>query len=125
MKDRESIIQNYLDGYNSFDVGKMVQDFSEGIVFQNYQNGELTMALKGKQEFSNQAMATCEYFSERKQTILAIRHYPDRTEVDLEYFGVLAKDLSEEMKQGQEIRLNGRSLFVFENNKITKLVDKS
>ncbi len=35
---RESIIQNYIDGYNEFDIEKMVRDLDDEIVFQNIQN---------------------------------------------------------------------------------------
>ena len=37
---RESIIQNYIDGYNEFDIEKMVRDLDDEIVFQNIQNKE-------------------------------------------------------------------------------------
>ena len=52
---RENIIQNYIDGYNKFDTEKMTRDFSEEIVFQNIQNGEVDMTLEGKNAFKQQA----------------------------------------------------------------------
>lgn len=50
---REEIIANYLDGYNEFDAKKMMRDFSEDIVFQNIQNGEVNMTLEGKNAFKH------------------------------------------------------------------------
>ncbi|WP_286965209.1 hypothetical protein [Flavobacterium sp. UBA4854] len=40
MTDKEKIIQNYIEGYNQFDIEKMIADFDESIVFENIQNGE-------------------------------------------------------------------------------------
>ena len=40
MTNREKIIKNYIDGYNQFDIDKMVFDFDDNIVFENIQNDE-------------------------------------------------------------------------------------
>lgn len=74
MKDREDILKNYVDGYNSFDVSKMIMDLSDEIIFENVQNAEVTMTLNGLDEFKNQAEITKSYFSERQQKIKSFRH---------------------------------------------------
>lgn len=42
---RENIIQNYIEGYNKFDVEKMLLDLDNEIIFQNIQNGEINLTL--------------------------------------------------------------------------------
>ena len=32
-KKREQIIQNYIDGYNEFDIDKMTRNFNDKIIF--------------------------------------------------------------------------------------------
>jgi len=125
MKDREEIIKNYVDGYNSFDVSKMIMDFSDEIVFENIQNEEITMTLNSLNEFKTQAEIAKNYFSERQEKIKSFRHESEKSEIEIEYYGVLAMDFPNGMKKGDEIKLNGKSIFEFKNNKIMRLTDIS
>ncbi|WP_194774522.1 nuclear transport factor 2 family protein [Pararhodonellum marinum] len=125
MKDRENIIENYIAGYNNFDVSKMVTDFANDMVFQNIQSGTVTMTIEGIEAFKAQAETAKGFFSERKQTIKSFRHEGEKTEIDIDYFGVLATDLPNGMKKGQEIKLSGKSVFEFKDNNISKLTDIS
>lgn len=55
MTDRVNIINNYIDGYNQFDIKKMVADLDDNIVFENIQNNETSLSLKGLTAFKQQA----------------------------------------------------------------------
>lgn len=125
MKDREEIIKNYVDGYNSFDVSKMIKDFANEIVFENIQNAKVTMTLNGLDEFKIQAEMAKNYFSERQQKIKFFRHEREKSEIDIEYYGLLAMDFPNGMKKGDEIKLKCKSIFEFKNNKIIRLTDIS
>jgi hypothetical protein len=125
MKDRESIIRNYVEGYNQYDVAKMIMDCDEDIVFTNVSKGEVNLSIKGCKAFREQAEEAATYFSERNQTITSIRNNSDETEVEIEYYAVLAKDLPNGLKKGQELNLSGKSIFKFSGNKITSLTDLS
>lgn len=125
MKNREEIIKNYLEGYNSFNVSKMMKDLSDEIVFENIQNGETTMTLNGIDEFKTQAEIAKNYFSERQQKIKSFRHEKEKCEIEIEYFGILAIDFPNGMKKGGEIKLNGKSIFEFNDEKIIRLTDIS
>lgn len=125
MKKRELAIQNYVDGYNTFDVSRMIRDFSENVIFENLQDGKVTMTLSGIQEFKNQAEKAKQFFSQRRQKILSFRHSTDKTEIDIDYQGILASDFANGMKKGQKIKLSGTSLFEFKEDKIIKLTDES
>ena len=125
MKEREQIIINYLDGYNKFDIGKMVKDFDENIVFENISNGNTNMLLKGLTAFKEQGEQTKNYFSERMQTILSYEHLNDQTVIEINYYAILANDFPNGLKKGNELKANGKSIFKFSGNKIIKLTDIS
>ncbi|WP_343704874.1 nuclear transport factor 2 family protein [Flavobacterium sp.] len=125
MTEREKIIQNYIEGYNQFDIDKMVADFDESIVFENIQNGETNMILNGIKEFIAQAEKTKEYFSERKQTITSLRQDEITAIVDIDYYAVLAIDFPNGLKAGQGLNMKGKSIFQFLDDKIIKLTDMS
>jgi ketosteroid isomerase-like protein len=122
-KSRADIIQNYIDGYNQFDIDKMTRDLDTNIIFQNIQNGEVNMTLNGIEEFKNQAEKAKAYFKEREQKITLISHDGDTSTIDIDYTAILAIDFSEVMKSGQKLELKGKSVFTFRDDKIIKLVD--
>ncbi len=125
MEDREKIIQNYLDGYNEFDINKMVEDLDESIVFENVSNGETNMSISGLKAFKEQVEQAKNYFSARRQTIKSFTHKKDETEVEIEYKAILAMDLANGLKKGDTLKLQGKSIFKFSGNKIIKLTDIS
>ncbi|MCJ0741076.1 nuclear transport factor 2 family protein [Pedobacter montanisoli] len=126
MNNRLLIIQNYIEGYNQFDIEKMIRDFENDIVFQNVQNGEITLSLEGIEEFKQQAEQACTYFSERQQIITSYHHQDKQTEIEIDYQATLAIDLPNGMKKGDQLRLKGKSIFEFSaNDKIIKLTDIS
>lgn len=125
MTNREAIIQNYIDGYNQFDIDQMVKDFDINVVFENVQNGETNLVLNGLSEFRQQAETAKAYFSERTQTITAITHFEHTTEVDIQYVATLGMDFPNGLPKGQILQLSGKSIFEFKGNTITKLTDIS
>lgn len=125
MIDRERIIKNYVEGYNQFDIDKMTVDFIADIVFENIQNDEVNMILVGLNQFKEQAENAKAYFSTRLQTITAFNHFESRTEIEIDYYAVLAMDFPNGMKIGDELNLKGKSIFEFSDNKISKLSDIS
>lgn len=123
MTDRETIIKNYIEGYNKFDIDKMVTDFDDNVFFENIQNGETNMSLKGMAAFKQQAEQAKAYFSKRTQTIKSFNHIGNRCEIEIAYNAILAIGFPNGLKKGQELNLKGKSVFEFEKDKITKLTD--
>lgn len=122
---REKIIQNYIDGYNEFDVEKMTTDMHDDVVFQNIQNGEVNLTLNGIAAFKRQAEQVKLFFDSREQKTTAIRHDGDKVEIAIDYSAVLAVDLPNGMKKGEKLELTGKSVFKFMDNKIIELTDIS
>lgn len=125
MINREKIIKNYIEGYNQFEIDKMVADFDDNIVFENIQNDETNMSLKGSIAFKQQAEQATIYFTTRKQTIKSFKHFDNSTEIEIDYHAILAMDFPNGLKKGQELNIFGKSIFVFEEDRIIKLTDVS
>lgn len=125
MTIREKIIRNYIEGYNQFDIKKMIVDFDENIVFENIQNNEINMSLEGLKAFKEQAQQAETYFTTRIQTIKSFNHFETETEIEIDYYAVLGMDFPNGLKSGQELNLKGKSIFKFFGNNIIKLTDIS
>ncbi|CAM1360519.1 conserved hypothetical protein [Tenacibaculum litoreum] len=125
MKKELSLIKTYIEGYNSFDVDKMLSVLNKSIVFENYTNNSLTLKLNGINQFKKQAEKVLLFFSKRKQEIEEIITKEEHYEVHLKYTATLQVDLSEELKKGNQLNLKGKSIFFFQNDTITKIEDYS
>ena len=122
-KTREKIVRNYIDGYNEFDIGKMVSDFSENIIFQNILDDEVNMRLNGIHAFIKQAEQAKLYFENRRQQITNIVHSMDTMEIEINYFAKLATDFPNGVKKGDKLELYGKSIFKFVDYKIVEITD--
>ena len=122
---RENIINNYLEAYNKFDIERMVLDFHPNIKFENIASGEINMTLNGIESFKEQAEKAATLFSSRTQTARGYQHREHETETGIDYHAVLAMDLPNGMKKGEELKMQGRSIFKFSGNKIIELTDIS
>jgi len=125
MKHREEIVKNYIAGYNQFDSDKMLIDFDENVIFENIQKGEINMSLMGLKAVRQQVELAKSYFTTRTQTILSFKHLGDETEIEIDYYAILGLDFPNGLKRGDELKLKGKSIFKFLNNKIIKLTDIS
>jgi hypothetical protein len=125
MNDREKIIKNYIDGYNHFNADKMLIDFDENVIFENIQNGEINMSLTDLKALRQQVEQAKNYFTTRTQTITSFKHSGDETEIEIDYYAILGMDFPNGLKRGDELKLKGKSIFKFLNNKIIKLTDIS
>lgn len=124
-EERQKIIQNYIDGYNEFDVEKMTRDFDDHIIFKNIQNDEVNMILNGINAFKQQAEQAKAFFINRRQQIISIKQNNDTTEIEINYTATLATDFPNGLKKGDKLELKGKSIFVFIRNKIVQLTDIS
>ncbi|WP_428741036.1 nuclear transport factor 2 family protein [Tenacibaculum sp.] len=125
MKKELDLIKTYIEGYNSFDIDKMLSVLNKNIVFENHANNSLTLKLDGINQFKEQAEKIALFFSERKQEIEEIITKEEHYEVHLKYTATLKVDLSEELKKGNQLKLKGKSIFFFQNGTITKIEDYS
>jgi hypothetical protein len=123
MKLREQIINYYINAYNNFDVNGMVANMDPSIKFENISNGQVNMTLNGLPAFIEQAEQAKAMFISRQQTVKSFKHTANQTEIDIAYYAVLAIDLPNGMKKGDELNLTGKSIFKFLDDNISELTD--
>lgn len=124
-KDREKLIKAYLEAYNAKDVEGMIDVLEDEVVFENFSSGEKTHSLSGKKAFQIQANDALAYFFSRRQTIKSITHEEEKTTIEIDYWAIAAMDFPNGIKKGQELSLQGKSVFEFGSKGITKITDKS
>ena len=125
LDEKRKIIQKYLEAYNKFDIEGMLSVLSDDVKFENVQNDKLNASTNGKIEFRQLAEQSKTLFSERKQIIKSIENNPQITSLKISYHGILASDLPNGMKAGEQINLEGVSEFIFSNSKICSIRDIS
>lgn len=123
--NKEEIIRNYMNAYNSFNVEEMIRVLHPEIEFINIIGGETNLTLNGIDAFKAQAQDACKLFKTRNQEIVSIFYGDNHVEVDIYYTGVFAIDLANGLKAGDPIEIKGKSVFQFHDGLITKLVDMS
>ncbi len=121
-EEKRKLIEQYVSAYNAFDVDGMISLLHPEIEFKNISGGEVDSTLTGKSEFRAMAEESKAFFKLRKQTINRYDISNDRASIDISYEGVLATDLSNEMKSGETIRIDGRSEFFFKDGKIYRII---
>ena len=122
---QKQIVEDYVNAYNNFDIDGMTINLDENIVFENISNGKVDLRTEGLIEFRKQAESAKQYFRQRKQTIESWAFRDRVVVIHILYNAILAIDLPNGMKSGDTLELKGRSTFEFENNKITKISDRS
>lgn len=125
MKNLQKVIEHYIQAYNQFDIEGMLMDLHEDVVFENISEGILTLRTEGIDEFHTQAEKAMNYFNQREQVIKNWDIQLDKVVIDIEYKATLATDLPNGMKQGDILQIFGKSEFVFEEDKIIRIVDKA
>ena len=123
--NKQSLIERYLEAYNTFDIEGMMSVIHPDIEFKNVTGGEVNATASGADEFRKLADQSKGMFSMRKQTITSFETKDDQVFIGIDYEGVLASDFPNGMKAGEILRLNGRSEFAFRDGKIYRITDIS
>lgn len=124
-EQQQSIIEQYVNAYNNFDIDGMTRDLDENIVFENISNGQVDLRTGGIEAFRQQAASAKQYFQEREQRISSWEFESGSITVEIDYRAVLAIDLPNGLKAGDALELKGWSTFKFEGDKIIHLIDIS
>lgn len=123
--EAKALIERFLDAYNRFDVDGMMELVDPEIEFRNISGGDLDATAMGEDEFRELAEHSAFLFSSRKQTPTKFEAKGEAVSVDIDFAGTLATDIPNGMQAGEELRVTGRSEFVFRDDKIYRLTDYS
>lgn len=118
-------VASYIRAYNAIDVAGMLACLSDDVMFQNISDGEVTAEATSKDAFEAMSKMGAEAFSAREQKVIGAITVADTTLVEIAYTAVVAADLPNGWKAGQELAFTGASLFVHRDGKICRLVDQS
>lgn len=121
----KALIEKYLHAYNCLDVDAMMDFVDPEIEFRNVCGGDLDTTAVGRDEFRELAQQSAFLFSSREQTPTKFEAKDETVSVDIDFSGTLATDIPNGMKAGEQLRVTGRSEFVFRDEKIYRLTDFS
>jgi hypothetical protein len=121
----EEIIDKYIKCYNAFDIDGMMSVMHENVKFENISDGKVNLSTKGIPALRSQAEKALELFTKRTQEVINLKIKGNKAEATIDFQGVIAVDLPNGFKAGEQIEMSGKSIFRFEENKIIELKDIS
>lgn len=123
--DKRTVIEQYINAYNRFDVDGMLALLTSDVLFEDVSDGQVTAATSGIAEFRQLAEQSKGLFSERRQTITALKFRPASVVASIAWRGVFAIDVPNGPAAGTVIELQGESEFEFSGERISRIVDRS
>ncbi|MFN4147127.1 MAG: nuclear transport factor 2 family protein [Runella sp.] len=121
---RREIVEQYIAAYNTFNPEAMCLYLTPNVIFRNVSNGQTTLELLGIEAFRQQAQQACIFFSTRHQRPTSWNEADDSIEVTIDYEAVFKMKVGG-FEEDQKISLQGKSIFIFENDKICQIEDHS
>lgn len=119
------IVNKFIEAYNSFDIEGMLSLLHPDVDFINISGGKVDAVTSGKDEFGELARKSASLFAERKQKIISIEEAGSVVKTEIQYYAILAEDLSTGMKKGDHIEIRGRSEYNIKDNLIISIKDIS
>jgi len=120
-----TIVDHYIDAYNSMDVDAMLETVHPHVAFKNISAGVVNASTSGVAELKTLAQQSLSLFSERRQVIESFEVQGSRAVATIAFRAVVARDLPNGLKKGQVLNLSGRSEFEFKDGAISKITDIS
>lgn len=124
-QEKRAIVEKYIAAYNNFETDEMLSLFAPDCTFENYSNNELTASAEGLAELRMLMEQSKNVFAARRQTVTKLTFEAETVIAEIDYWGKLNIDLPNGSKSGDELNLEGRSEFKFENDSIKSLKDFS
>lgn len=120
-----ALVNQYVEYYNLFCTEELVSMFTEDCLFQNMTNSAGVVECRGKEQLRQVTNQSKELFTERTQSIKNWIIDSFNVAIEIEFHAVMACDLPNGINKGDHLKLNGVSVFIFENGKIKRLTDYS
>ncbi|MCE5215292.1 MAG: nuclear transport factor 2 family protein [Methanobacterium sp.] len=124
-KQKKIIIDQYIKAYNEFDIENMLKNVHPDVEFKNIANNEINVHIKGSKTLKKQAEDSTKLLKKREMKITEQVIDGDLVENKIEFKAVLAIDIPEGPKAGELVKLKGKSIFKFKNDKIISIEDIS
>lgn len=121
----QSIIQNYIEAYNRFDIDGMLKDLHPNVLFENVVDDTADLKIEGVEAFRKHAESGLGFFSDREQQVRSWGSQYDVVSIEVDYNATLQVDLPNGMNVGDVISLQWKSVFTFMENQIIMIQDIS
>ncbi|MCX2745568.1 nuclear transport factor 2 family protein [Mangrovivirga sp. M17] len=122
-KDKIRIIEEYIAGYNEYNIDKMLKSVSKDVHFMNITHDFITLNIHGKNDFRTIAEKSKEMFKSRKQEIDDVCFKEDTVEVDVNYSAIINLGMRNQLSADEKLIIRGKSLFKFNDNQIVEIQD--
>ncbi len=122
-KENRRLVENYIKHYNSMDIQSMLALFADDAKFESVSNTDGIIRTSDKNQLSELASASLEFFEQRQQMPLSWVISDNQVAVEIDYWCKLAKDLPNGKLAGDEMKLRGASFFEIRDGLIRKLTD--
>lgn len=119
-----TIIQNYLDAYNSKDVDALMDCVADTVVFENVSNSGQSIKIEGRDAFAQLAHQAAAMFVSRNQSVRMAVVDGNNAALEVDWTGTPAVDLGT-MKAGVEVAMRGASFITISDGKLARIVDLS
>lgn len=117
------VIDEYIYAYNNFDVEEMIKNVHDNVEFKNIAHGQVNLQIHGKDNLKKQANQAVNLFTKREMQITQQKIEGNRVENKINFMGILAMDIHEGPKAGETIKIEVKSIFKFEDDKIILIED--
>ena len=124
-KQKKTIINQYIKAYNEFNIEGMLKNVHPDVEFKNIANNEINVHIKGLETLKKQAEDSTKLLKKREMIITEQVIKGDVVENKIDFKAVLAVDVPNGPKAGELVKLKGKSIFKFKNNKIISIEDIS
>lgn len=119
----QNILEDYIRRYNLKDIEGMMSLFSDDVVFESISSASGIISVQGKEKFRLLATKSSEVFKVRRQTPVTMVHDRTNAAIEAKYWCVLALDLPDGKKEGEEVQYRGASFFTFRDGLIARLTE--
>jgi hypothetical protein len=115
------MVVDFLDAYNGRDLEGMLADVSDDLKFRHYCDAGVLFKAENKAEFDTALREDMSAFKERSHAVKTSMTMLGSTVLTTEFHAVVAKDLSNGWKAGQEITLPAAAEFQFRDDQIANI----
>ncbi len=122
-KRMKQIIDEYIRAYNEFNVDGMLRNVHKDVELKNTTNGEVNVQFKGIDILKQQAEQSVDLFKKREMMIIEQVINGNTVENKISFKGVTAIDFPDGPKEGELVKLEGKSIFQFKKGKIVLIED--
>ncbi len=125
MSGVRSLVQRYVDRYNSNDVDGMLDCCADDVVYESVTNPHGAMRLNGKAEVREAIEATARAFRERRQERVGMIVDGERAAAETVFSGVATASMGAAVRTGEHVSIRTATIFEASEGRLARICDYS